>query len=302
MRIEVYRRLPDGSTRIVMPFHICQKGIENIVLCRDEEDYDVFVKIIFLSARAKNVIVIIYTVLSNHFHASVLASSQEDADACGEEIKRRFSMWMNKKYGESGVLRGVKVSAIIMTDRRHIRNALAYIPRNALDNGQNVNTYKWSGYRGMFCRQKPDGLRPVASLTRREAKAIFHTADLLDNVQWQLNENNELEPFSVCDHEYLEQAFENDQAFFLKTIGLLNPAEMRHSLEGKTFSMMPDSELFNTVNELSERWYGKGVKDITMEKTIRLLSYVSKTNRTSEAQLARVFGLKKEVVGNILRH
>lgn len=272
-----------------------------MVLCRDDEDYDVFVKVIFLSARAKNVIVIIYAVLSNHFHVSVLAASQEDADACGEEIKRRFSMWVSRKYGDTGALRGVMVSAIIMTDRRHIRNALAYIPRNALDNGQNVNTYKWSGYRGMFCRQKPEGLRPVASLTRREAKSIFHTADLLDKVRWLLNENNELEPFSACDHEYLEQAFENDQAFFLKTIGLLNPAEMHHSLEEKAFSMMPDSELLNAANELSERWYGKGIKDITREKTIRLITYVSRTNRTSESQLARVFGLKREVVGNILR-
>ena len=107
MRIEVNRVLPDGSIRIVMPFHICLKGLEKAILCRDEEDYDMFVKIICLSARAKNVIVVIYIVLSNHFHLSVLSASEEDADACGQEIKRRYSMWINHKYGDEGILRRI---------------------------------------------------------------------------------------------------------------------------------------------------------------------------------------------------
>lgn len=300
MRIEVNRVLPDGSIRIVMPFHICLKGLEKAILCRDEEDYDMFVKIICLSARAKNVIVVIYIVLSNHFHLSVLAASEEDADACGQEIKRRYSMWINHKYGDEGILRRSKITAQMMTDRWHIRNALAYIPRNALDNGHNVNTYNWSGYRGMFCLSAPQGLRPVSSLTRRESRAVFHSADRLDGVKWMLNEKNELDPFSICDHAYLEQAFENDQAFFLKTIGALNVAEVRYDLEEKPFNMVSDSVFYNEVNELSMKWFGRSTDNLTVERKYRLLTFCYRSFKTSVSQLARVFRLDREKVRAIL--
>lgn len=87
MRRVVSRVLPDGTIGNVQPFHICLEGLEKAVLCRDEKDYDAFVKIICLAAWRKNVIVVIYTVVSNHSHATVLARCQEDADGYGEEGK-----------------------------------------------------------------------------------------------------------------------------------------------------------------------------------------------------------------------
>lgn len=300
MRIEVMRELPDGSIRNVMPFHVCMKGLEEAVLCRDEQDYDILVKIIFLAARSKNVIVVIYSVVSNHCHALVLSPCQECADACAAEIKRRYSMWFTRKYGERRIMKGVKVSAQILTDRWHIRNTLAYIPRNALDNGQDVNTYKWSGYRGMFCREKPRNLRRVDTLSVREARSLFHSADKLDKVPWMLDSDNGLEPFSACDHAYLEQAFENDQAFFLKTVGSINTAEMHFALEERPFNLLPDTELYKSVNETAGKWFGNDLGSLSLEKKYRLLPYVYRTRKTTVSQLARVFGIGREIVREIL--
>lgn len=300
MNFSVSRYLPDGSFSIVMPFHICLKGLEDAVLCRDDEDYDMFVKIIFLASWSKNVIVVIYSVLSNHFHASVLAASQEDADACGEEIKRRYSMWLSRKYLEKNTLCGARASALIIKDKWHLRNTLAYIPRNALDNGQNVDTYKWSGYRGMFCRKQPEGLRPVSSLSRREVRIIFHSGDKLDRVPWELNELNEIEPVSACDHAYLEQAFGYDQAFFMKTIGSLNIAEIRYSVEEQPFNMTPDTEFRKIIDDVSVKWYGKNLSGIPLGKKYGLLPYVYRTSKTTVSQLARVFALDRETVRAVI--
>ena len=76
-----FRRLPDGSLRKVFPFHVSLEGMAQLALCRDEEDYDMMVKYTFICARRKNVIVVIYIAMSNHGHATILACSQEDADA-----------------------------------------------------------------------------------------------------------------------------------------------------------------------------------------------------------------------------
>ena len=88
MKRAVLRQMPDGNVRYVQPYHVSMEGQEKVILFRDAEDYDAMVKIICVCARRKNVIVIIYAVVSNHCHAAILAVCQEDADAFCEEIKR----------------------------------------------------------------------------------------------------------------------------------------------------------------------------------------------------------------------
>ena len=63
MKRIVSRVLPDGSIRYVQPYHVCLEGLECAVLCRDDDDYDAFVKVIAVASRRKNVIVVIYTVV-----------------------------------------------------------------------------------------------------------------------------------------------------------------------------------------------------------------------------------------------
>ena len=142
MRRIVQRVLPDGTIGNVQPFHIYLEGLEKAVLCRDDKDYDAFVKIICLAARRKNVIVVIYVVVSNHSHATVLARCQDDADSYGEEVKKMASMWVSGRYGERKLLRGVDMNASCLDSDWYLRNTLAYVPRNALDNGCNVNEYR----------------------------------------------------------------------------------------------------------------------------------------------------------------
>lgn len=172
MRRVVQRVLPDGTIGNAQPFHICLEGLEKAVLCRDDKDYDAFVKIICLAARRNNVIVVIYVVVSNHSHATVLARCQDDADSYGEEVKKMASMWVSGRYGERKLLRRVDMKAPCLDSDWYLRNTLAYVPRNALDNGCNVNEYRWSGYRAMFRGRIPPGapgpVRKVAEMTRRE--------------------------------------------------------------------------------------------------------------------------------------
>ena len=171
MNRTVLRQMPDGSVRYVQPYHVSMEGQETVVLCRDEEDYDAMVKIISVCARRKNVIVIIYAVVSNHSHVAILAICQEDADAFSEEIKRMYSMWFSRKYGRTGIMRTVDVKALLLDSDWYTRNALAYVPRNALDNGCNVDEYPWSGYKAMFSGLPPTGC-PVASMSKEMKRGM----------------------------------------------------------------------------------------------------------------------------------
>ena len=225
------RKLPDGSFRKVYPFHVSLEGMAKLALCRDEEDYDVMVKYLFVCARRKNVLVVIYIAMSNHGHATILTTGQEAADAFKVEWLRMYSQYFSHKYRQKKVLRHTSAVALYLDSDWYVRNTLAYVPKNALDALSRVEDYRWSGYRGMFCGGKTAaGFRPAGTLKRREKESCFHTHDSLKDLPWILNADGELEPASTCDYEYLESAFKNDQAFFLRTIGTVNMAEMHQKL------------------------------------------------------------------------
>ena len=300
MKRIVLRTLPSGESKYVQPFHICIKGLETAILCRDEEDYDVFVKYIAVCARRKNVIVIIYAVVSNHCHVAVLAASQADADAFALEIKKVYSQWFRTKYNEPKVLHGVDAQAICLDNEWYIRNALAYIPRNALDNNCPVHEYPWSGFRAMFLQgNRPSGER-VAALTKREISQILHTRDKLNDVCWLLDDQHRLIPFSFCDTAYLEQAFHHDPAFWLKTIGAVNPAEMEEKLIEGPRRMLPDSEFIKYATDTVQRWYSQSLSSLPIEKKLRILPYIWRTRKTTVNQMARVFGLDREIIKKAL--
>lgn len=295
------RKLPDGSFRKVYPYHVSLEGMAELVLCRDDEDYDMMVKCIFICARRKNVIVVIYIAMSNHGHATVLATGQEDADAYKVEWLRMYSQYFSRKYGQRKVLRHTSAVAIYLDSDWYLRNTLAYVPKNALDAMSRVEDYRWSGYRGMFTQGKtPDGFRTAASLTRREKEACFHTHDSLKALPWIVTVNGELEPASACDHAYLESAFNNDQAFFLKTIGMVDMAEMQQKLVDNPRQWQNDSEMLKTIDGISQGWFKCKLLDLPLEKKARLLPYVYRGYHTSVSQLARCFGLNRDTVTKMI--
>lgn len=301
MQRVVTRKLPSGEIKNVQPYHISMKGLEKAILCRDAEDYGVMVKYIAVCAHRKNVIVIIYAVASNHAHVAVLAASYQEACDYAEELKRNYAQWFQTKYLERQILKGVDVQAILLDSEWHVRNALAYIPRNALDNGSAINQYKWSGYRAMFAdkSQKMDGL-PVSHFTRREQDRIMHTRESLKGVPWLVDFEGDLIPASFCDVAYLEQVFNNDPAFWLKTIGGVNPAEMQERLVDGPRRMLPDTEFYKVAADTADRWFRTELSLLTMEKKKRLIPYLWRTHKTTVNQLARVFGLEREEVQKTL--
>ena len=305
MRRIVSRVLPDGSVRNVQPYHVCLEGLEKAVLCRDDKDYDAFVKIICVAARRKNVIVVIYAVVSNHSHVTVLAQSQKDADAYGEEVKRMASMWISGRYGERKILRRTDMKAPCLDTDWYVRNTLAYVPRNALDNGCNVNEYRWSGYRAMFRKGAPPGfpgpVRKVGEMTRREHRAFFHTGDDLSGVPWLVDAEGCLFPESFCDTDYLEQAFNYDQVFYIRTIGEVNVAEMRQRLVDGPRTRQNDSEVLKDAAAEALRWFKTELSALSLLQKTRLIPYFYRTRKTTIPQLARVFGLDRKTIQSILR-
>lgn len=298
----VTRRLPDGRWANVLPFHISFEGLEKNIICRDDEDCDLMVKTLALCAKRKNVIIIIYAVVSNHAHVAVLARTYKEALAFAEEVKRVYSMHFRRKYGEVKALKGTNVNVQILDNDWYLRNALAYIPRNAFDNGAElIAEYKWTGFRAFFRKKSPAGiLRKVADMSEKEWRQIFHTGDDLSNTTWLVNANDELEPISFCDTAYLEQAFNRDEAFFYRLVGGVNIPEMTQKLVVAPRTMRTDSEFLKELDSVSERWYKTNVRNLTFDQKARLLQYIFRTIKTSVPQMARALGMERDEIRKLM--
>ena len=172
----VMRRLPDGSVGKVFPFHISLEGMESVLLCRDDEDYDMMIKYFHVCSWVNNVLVIIDAAMSNHGHSAVLALDYDAANRAGEAVKKNYSQYLSWKYGETRTMSKADVNVQYLDSDWYVRNTLAYIPRNALDAGSNVDEYPWSSYRAMFSTAPRDPFsRRVSSLSRRDKESLLHT-------------------------------------------------------------------------------------------------------------------------------
>ena len=293
----VTRKLPNGQSGKVYPFHLSLEGMESVTLCQDEEDYDHLEKSYYLACWKSNCLPIIGIAMSNHGHLALLAEELGAAKKTGTLIKKRHSQYLSWKYNESGVLGRADVNIQYLDSDWYVRNALAYIPRNALDTGCRIEDYKWSGYRGMFVEGAcPAGVRKVSELSRREREALLRTHEDLSQVPWIVNADGCVEPVSACDHLYLESAFNNDPAFFLKTLGTLNPTEMQQKLVENGRRRQTDMELLAILTNLADKWYHRAATDLTPEMKARLLPYLYRCYRTNIPQLARCLQMPRDLV------
>lgn len=296
------RQLPDGTVSRVYPFHISMEGMESVLLCRDDEDYDVLQKYFYGCSWVNNVLVIIDIEMSNHGHLAVLADSLESAIRVGNAIKKNHSQYISHKYGEKSILARSDIKVLYLNSDQYLRNALAYIPRNALDTGCKIEEYQWSSYNAMFSSAKRQGgSMMVSAMTRREKEAIFHTHADLSRVPWMIDNNGLLITQTACDHKYLEDAFLADQAFFLKTVGGLNPAEMYEILISGPRQRQNDSVFMLKASDIADKWFGKKIPNLSVEQRIRVLTHLFRTCNTTSAQLARCMQMKKEDVENAIR-
>lgn len=312
-KLLVKRTLSDGRSYIVQPYHVSLEGLESATICREDEDYDIMVKNIFLCARRNDVIVIIYAVVSNHAHIAVLANSFTTVENFANNLKKVQSMWLRKKYGDRNILKGKDAYISAIDTVSYARNVLAYIPRNALDNGAtNISEYKWTGYKAMFCngnslKKENDTLAlherriiAVKDLTTRMVERFLHTGDNLGDVPWLLNSNGEIIPASACDWQYLEMIFNHNQAFFMRMIGSVNTSEMTYISSANSIRRLTDQEFLKQANEYSLSWYKMDSKDLPLNMKVRFLEYLGKKMHLSVAQVARCLQMERELVTRCL--
>ena len=142
-------------------YHLCTEGLGETVMFRDNEDYVTGINYLAVCQIALNQIapnqitpnqitpkkieIIAFCLMSNHLH---IVAKGENAILKKFIIsfKRRYSMWLARKYNEHKILHRTAFTIKEIDSTEYLKQVIAYVLRNPIAAGINVSPfqYKWS--------------------------------------------------------------------------------------------------------------------------------------------------------------
>ena len=268
---------------------------------RDEEDYKVGMNFVAIQAHASRVVVLSFTLMSNHVHFVVKAESKKDAEAFIEGFKHRYSLYLRRKYGVKEFLRGngVQIDFISPYDEDP-EKAIAYVEMNcvAANICSHPSQYPWGTGCLFFDQRKPDG-RPLGSFSKRACKRLLHTdvESLPDN--WLIGADGYIPPQNYVDVEAVQAFFRTPQRM---NWFLTNSSKAKKRLEADdNLPAFRDQVILAAVPDLCQSLFGKRkFSQLTRDEQVEFVRQLHFRFSAHVNQIARVCGLTYEQAAQLM--
>ena len=169
-------------------YHLCTEGLSETVMFKDNEDYVTGINYLAVCQIALNqtalnqtalnqtapnqIEIIAFCLMSNHLH---IVAKGENAILKKFIIsfKRRYSMWLARKYNEHKILHRTAFTIKEIGSTEYLKQVIAYVLRNPIAAGINVSPfqYKWSSASCYF-RQKDETFPQKNGTFRQKNEAL----------------------------------------------------------------------------------------------------------------------------------
>ena len=130
------------------PHHIIQRGNDNQLIFRDDEDHQRFHDWLRESAKFYHVAIHAYVLMPNHLHSLATPSDEEGLAAMMQKVGRLYVPWFNNKYGRSGTLFQGRFRTSVIDPDAYFLACILYIELNPLRSQLAFDPldYRWSSY------------------------------------------------------------------------------------------------------------------------------------------------------------
>ena len=130
------------------PHLIIQRGNDNQVIFRDDEDHRRFLEWLRESAKFYRVAIHAYVLMPNHLHVLATPSDEEGLAAMMQKVGRLYVPWFNNKHGRSGTLFQGRFRTSMIDPDAYFLACIRYIELNPLRNQLAFDPldYPWSSY------------------------------------------------------------------------------------------------------------------------------------------------------------
>ena len=268
---------------------------------RDEEDFKVGMNFVAIQAHASRVVVLSFTLMSNHVHFVLKADSKKDAEAFIEGFKHRYSLYLRRKYGVKEFLRGngVQIDPISWYDGDP-EKAIAYVEMNcvAANICSHPSQYPWGTGGVFFNPRKPAGC-PLGTFSKRACKRLLHTdvESLPEN--WLVGADGYILPQSYVDVAAVEACFKTPQRmnWFLS-----NSSKAKKRLDADdNLPAFRDQVILAAIPDLCQSLFGKReFSQLAQEEQVEFVRQLRFRFSAHVNQIARVCGLTYEQAAQLM--
>jgi putative transposase len=130
------------------PHLIIQRGNDNQLIFRDDEDHRRFLEWLRESAKFYRVAIHAYVLMPNHLHVLATPSDEDGLAAMMQKVGRLYVPWFNNKYGRSGTLFQGRFRTSVIDPDAYFLACIRYIELNPLRSQLAFDPldYPWSSY------------------------------------------------------------------------------------------------------------------------------------------------------------
>ena len=134
--------------RVVVPdcaHHVTQRGVRAMSIFRDDEDRQLYLRLMAEQGRAHRLRFLAWCLMSNHVHLIVAPSTRESLGRAIGEAHRRYTWQVNRRESVTGWLFQGRFNSCPL-DERHGIAAIRYVERNPVRAGMAAQAweYPWS--------------------------------------------------------------------------------------------------------------------------------------------------------------
>lgn len=130
------------------PHLIIQRGNDNQVIFRDDDDYRRFLDYLRESAKFYRVAIHAYVLMPNHLHLLATPSDEDGLAAMMQKVGRLYVPWFNNKHGRSGTLFQGRFRTSVIDPDAYFLACIRYIELNPQRSQLvfDLLDYPWSSY------------------------------------------------------------------------------------------------------------------------------------------------------------
>lgn len=247
----------------------------------------------------KKIEIIAFCLMSNHLH---IVAKGENAILKKFIIsfKRRYSMWLARKYNEHKILHRTAFTIKEVDSTEYLKQVIAYVLRNPIAAGINVSPfqYKWSSASCYFRQKDIGSKKDQTGLTGNGIRRIFKTRTLIfDGINLIDGEMADL--MSFVKFTEVEAIFKTSRAL-MYFMSKDNDNEIELEINTLKKVSYNDSTVINAIRQICEKKFQTSqINALGIHEKCSLVKYMKKNFNSSPKQIARILSLRLQTIAQI---
>ncbi|MGM9739964.1 MAG: hypothetical protein ACI3ZP_05110 [Candidatus Cryptobacteroides sp.] len=271
---------------------VTSTALANNLLFRDKEDFQVAHNYLAICKLNVGLTLVAHCLMGNHFHL-VVWSDPENLRKFLTAFKRRYSMWLHRKYGLRKYMSKIKIQLDLLPDSASTRRAIAYVLTNLQKANVNISPdgYEWCSANCYFNPRRSSGLRNVRNIGVKENRRLFKIRNRI-NDEVYVDQNGVIDYRSIISGALVEKIFGSYKSLNYHMSIVRNEADINHY-----GGVRNDSEIYEELLAKYGKQYGvDNLQDIPFEEKVGLIKVMRREYGSGPKQIARILGLSIDFI------